>query len=264
MPPVQLVRLRPQVNTLMTHYQDEGLFEKTLLLIFEKYTEKRSATNAWLRPDPGMPSYNLSPLVMNELENAFEALSKLHPAEAIRLADHIWQQPYYEPKRLAIILLASLPPENREAFFQRIEQWIPAGLQDCLISELIEHISILPRALSSERWIDLVRTWLYSDDKNLVKVGMRAVSKVVENPRFQNLPRVFDLLEPLYAQPRIDRQKNLTALTRTLIERSQPETAAFLISLVEIHQKANVSALVRKLMPLFDTYYQDEIRKVVF
>ena len=263
MPPVQLARLRPQVNTLMNQYQDEGLFEKTLLLIFEKYTEKRSATNAWLRPDPGMPSYDLSPLVMNELENAFESMAKLHPQEAIRLADRIWQQTYYEPKRLAILTLAALRPPHSEAFFQRIEQWIPAGLEDCLISELIEQISRLPETVTSERWIGLVHTWLYAEDKNLAKIGMRAVSKLVENTGFQNLPLVFDLIEPLYAQPKIALQKNLGALTRVLIERSQPETAAFLISLVDLHPSPPVSALVRKLLPLFDEYYQEEIRQVV-
>jgi hypothetical protein len=72
------------------------------------------------------------------------------------------------------------------------------------------------------------------------------------------------LITPLYSQPDIAMQRNLTELTRWLIERSEPETASFLISMVEVNRKPAVSALVRKLMPLFDEYYQADIRKAVF
>ena len=263
MPPVQLSRLRPQVNTLMAQYRDEDLFQRTLLLIFEKYAEKKSAVNVWLRPDPGMPSYNLSPIALNELENAFEVLAKVHPEEAIQLADMLWKQDMYEPRKLAIIALSALLPPYQEAFIERAKSWIPQGLPDSLIGEIMEQSSRKPKIVASPQWMEMVRAWLWSQDKNLRKIGMRAIGNMARSKEFHNLPLVFELIEPLYTNPKIALQKNLTELTRVLIARSQPETAAFLISLVEMQRKQEVSALVRKLLPLFDEYYQDEIRHVV-
>ena len=66
MPPVQLARLRPQVNALMAHYQDREYFRKTLLLLLEKYSEKKSATNTWLQDDHNIPAYRVPLIVMNE------------------------------------------------------------------------------------------------------------------------------------------------------------------------------------------------------
>lgn len=263
MPPVQLSRLRPQVNTLMAQYQDEDLFRKTLLLIFERYTEKKSVVNVWLQPDPGMPAYNLSPIVMNELENAFEVLAKVHPEETIRLADMLWKQEMYEPRKLAITALAALLPPHGAVFIERARGWNPQELPDSLVSEIMELSSRKPEIVASPQWSALVRTWIYSEDKKLQKIGMRAAANMARSKEFKNLPLVFELVEPLYTQPRIALQKSLADLTRVLIARSEPETAAFLISLVEMQQKKEVSALVRKLLPLFDKFYQDEIRKVV-
>jgi hypothetical protein len=263
MPPVQLSRLRPQVNTLMAQYQDEDLFRKTLFLIFEKYAEKKSAVNVWLRPDPGMPAYNLSPIVLNELENAFETLAKVHPEQAIRLADMLWEQDMYEPRKLAITALSALLPPHHEVFIEYTRRWIPQGVPDSLVGEIMEHSSRKPEIVTSPQWSALVRAWIWSEDKSLQKIGMRAAGNMARSKGFHNLPLVFELIDPLYTQHRIALQKNLADLTRVLIARSEPETAAFLISLVEMQQKKEVSALVRKLLPLFDEFYQKEIRKVV-
>lgn len=263
MPPVQLSRLRPQVNTLMAQYQDEDLFQKTLLLIFEKYTEKKSTVNAWLQSDPGMPAYNLSPIVMNELENAFEVLAKVHPEETIHLADMLWKHDMYEPRKLAISALAALLPPHQRVFIERAKSWIPQELPDSLVTEIMELSSQKPEIVSSPQWTALVRAWIWSQDKSMQKIGMRAAANMARSKKFKNLPLVFELVEPLYTQPKIALQKNLNDLTRVLIARSEPETAAFLISLVELQQKKEVSALARKLLPLFDEFYQDEIRKVV-
>lgn len=263
MPPVQIARLRPQVNALMAHYQDREYFRKTLLLIFERYSEKKSITNTWLRTDPGLPAYQVPLIVINELESAFSILAKTHPAESARLADMLWALPHYEPKKLAIFLLARLAPPYQDEFIRHVEGWITEGLPESLIAEVIEQSSQKPELVGSPQWTNLVRAWILSGRKDLKKVGIRAAVILAENRDFQNLPLLFDLVAPLYTQPRIAIQKSVMELTRRLIERSQPETASFLISLAEMNRRDEVFALIRKCLPLFDSFYQGEIRKTV-
>jgi hypothetical protein len=272
MPPVQLARLRPQVNALMSHYEDQALFSRTLLLILEKYSEKFSqrpgspGARAPQRLDPELPAYNVPPVVLNELESALEALAKLQPQQSACLADVMWAQPSYESKKLAIFLLARLPAGYQGEFIARIQRWFAGGIPNIsqsLIAEFIQQSSQKLEIISSRAWLALLRAWIASEDKRLQQIGMQAAGDLAANRAFQNLPLVFELAAPLYSQPKITLQKDLAALTRRLIERSQPETASFLISLVELSQKPAVSALVRKLLPLFDEYYREEIRKAV-
>ncbi|MDK2981973.1 MAG: hypothetical protein PWQ55_2320 [Chloroflexota bacterium] len=263
MPPVQLSRLRPQVNALMSHYDDEALFTKTLQLILEKYSEKQNTTNAWLRFDPGIPAYYDPPVVLNELESALELLAKTQPQACVGLAEAMWELPQFEPKKLAIFLLAHLGGEHKEAFIQHTRDWYIAGISEALVAEIIQQSSQRMEIVTSREWLNLLNSWLLSDDKNTQKIGLRAVQTLVDNRAFHNLPVIYTLITPLYSDPRITLQRDLTELTRKLIERSQPETAAFLISMVEINQKDSVSALVRKLLPLFDDFYQAEIRQAV-
>ena len=263
MPPVSLARLRPQVNALMSHYEDGALFGKTLLLIFEQYSQKPGLR---ARVDPALPAYNLPPVVLSELETGLEALARLQPAACARLADTLWAIPAFESKKLAIFLLAHLPDSHREEFIARIRQWFgqdPGGMNESLIAEFIEQSRHKLEIVASPAWLGLLRAWIASDDKRLQRIAMQAAGDLAANREFQNLPVVFDLVAPLYSRPRITLQKDLADFTRRLIERSQPETASFLISLVELTQSPSVSALVRKLLPLFDEYYREEIRKAV-
>jgi len=263
MPPVQLSRLRPQVNALMSHYGDEACFIKTLRLIFEQYTEKQNPTNAWMRIDPGIPAYFTSPVVMNELESALEVLAKTRPQACIPLAEAMWQMTQYEPKKLAVFLLAHLGGDYREEFIRHVRDWYTAGISEALVGEIIQQSSLRLEILSSREWLNLLESWLLSEDKRTQKIGLRAVQNMMDNRAFQNLPVVFTLITPLYSDPRITLQKDLTELTRKLAERSQPETASFLISMIELNQKDSVAALVRKLLPLFDPFYQAEIKQAV-
>ncbi len=266
MPPVQLSRLRPQVNALMAHYEDEALFRKTLLLILEGYSEKGGSAGRRLRRDPELLAYNVPPVVISELEAGLETLARLQPDACARLADTLWSIPAYEPKKLAIFLLARLPAFHREEFIARIRQWFGgglAGMNEALTAEFIAQSRRKLEIVASPAWLDLLRAWIASDDKRLQRIGMQAAGDLAANRDFQNLPVVFDLVAPLYSQPRITLQKDLAGLTRRLIERSQPETASFLISMVKLTHKPPVSALVRKLLPLFDEYYREEIRKAV-
>ena len=137
-----------------------------------------------------MPAYNLSPIALNELENAFETLAKVHPEQAIRLADMLWEQDMYEPKKLAIMALAALLPPHHEVFIEHARRWIPQGLPDSLIGEIMERSSLKPEIVASPQWSALMRAWIWSQDKSLQKIGMRAAGNMARSKEFKNLPLV--------------------------------------------------------------------------
>ncbi len=263
MPPVELSLLRPQINALMSHYADEALFIRTLRLLLEKYSEKRSSVNVWLQSDPGMPAHNLPLIVINELQSGLEQLAASQPQAAIHLAERMWELEEYEPKRLSVFTLARLPETYQGEFIRHAGEWMQGQLGESLISEIILESSRVLAILRSREWLDLLRGWIESPEKSVQRVGVRAVLRLLENREFENLPLVFELVKPLYRQPRIALQRATNELTRKLIERSQAETAAFLISISQGEASPAAQALVRKSLGMFDAFYQEEMRQAL-
>ena len=176
-------------------------------MIFEQYTEKQNPTNAWMRIDPGIPAYFTSPVVMNELESAMEVLAKTRPQACVPLAEAMWRLPQYEPKKLAVFLLAHMAGDYKEEFIQHVRDWYAAGISEALVGEIIQQSSLRLEILSSREWLNLLESWLLSEDKRTQKIGLRAVQNLLDNRAFQNLPVVFTLVTPLYSDPRITLQK---------------------------------------------------------
>jgi len=262
MPPVLLMRLRPQVNALIAQSADEALFLRTLLQLLERYGERKPTTNAWLRPDPGMPALRTSPLVMRELENALETLARSEPERTLQLALRMWQSELYEPKHLAIHCLARLEPPHQEAFIQHMQDWLAQDLPQSLQTELMRQGAQRSAITRSPAWAQVLRSWALSEDKHSQKLAIQAALQMLEQSDYDALPQVCELMLPLYQQPAIALHKDLSALARKLVERSPAEAAAFLISAVQLGG-AGAAALARKLLALFDEFYRTEIQQAL-
>jgi hypothetical protein len=262
MPPVLLMRLRPQVNALIAQSADEALFLRTLLQLLERYGERKPTTNAWLRPDPGMPTLRTSPLVMREMENALETLAHSEPERTLQLALRMWQSELYEPKHLAVHCLAHLEPPHQEAFIQHMQSWLVGDLPKSLQAELITQGAQRSAITRSPAWVQVLRDWAAGEDKHQQKLAIQAALQMLEQDEYDALPQVCELMLPLFQQPKIALHKDLSILARKLAERSPAEAAAFLISAVGLGG-ADAAALARKLLPLFDEFYRAEIQQVL-
>ena len=258
---IQIPRLRSQINAIAAHFDDSGTFNSTLKSLLNIYSRNKHLPLLLETNPQGLYHYDLAEVVMIELETAFIKLSRNHPLEAIDIADRLWREPLFEPKKLAIILVSHLGDDYGEHFLKRVDEWIDEDLDDQLLNEILaasEQISFL---VTNKKWLELINNWLNSSSSKMVKNGLRALGQIISRKDFQDMPFVFGLMFPIFIQPELSIQKNLIDFTRLMVKKSQSETASFLISLGEIYPEKKVQIFIRKCLPFFDEFYQKELQQ---
>lgn len=258
---VKLSRLKSQLNALAVHFSEPELFQGAATSLFEMYENKRISTNQWSGRTQ-LSFYGIPESVMAELETKFAALSREFPQEAIANADFLWTAPYYEPKKIAIVILSKLDAAYVNEFIKRIQSWISPALEDILVTDLISSINDKTEISHSKEWLLMVKTLLDSHEPKSVELGLISLKATLSQP-FQNLPGIFSLVTPILQNPNRASQKELVDVIKALINQSEAETASFLLMIAEIYPGDNTLKTMRKFIPLFDKYYQNELRSTL-
>jgi hypothetical protein len=259
MPLVQLSRLRSQLNALEAHFSDPEMFRDSLTSLFLVYENKKSITNIWLRKNTQFSTYNVPESVIAELESKIAVLARLKPESALTNADILWKIPFYEPKKTAIALISNLEDTYDKEFIQRAFQWLTVELEEILVKDLIASVESKPDLLQSKQWLDFINNWLISREIIEIKLGLQVLFRTLSHG-YHNLPMIFSILAPLINKPHLTIQKELVSVIQELIQLSEAETASFLIMTGELYPDEENLKFLRKCIPLFDSFYQKEIR----
>ncbi|NMC16144.1 MAG: hypothetical protein GYA40_05835, partial [Chloroflexi bacterium] len=108
---IDLTRLQKQIGELVSLLSEPTAFIKTLHEILDFYERRAYRPSRELVPKTFMRSYNLPAQVLPLIEIGLKESASLHPAEALALAQALWQDPYYEARELAALVLGQLPAE---------------------------------------------------------------------------------------------------------------------------------------------------------
>lgn len=257
---VNIPGLSSQIRAMNAHLSNTDIFLNSLRSILLTYSENKYMD--MLKNDQGKsPSYQIPEIVFAELDSSFKSISRSHPKEAIGIADLLWEEKYLEPKKFAITIISNLDNTYGDVFIDRIKQWVDDQLDAQLVGEILSSSRTKSYLTFNDSWLDLISKWLVAASKQLNKNGLIALGQLVSRKDFQNLPKVFGLITPIFSQPELTIQKDLITFIKSLINRTQAETASFLIMLLEIYPSNDVYAFIRKCLPLFDDYYQEELRR---
>ena len=260
---IQIPRLRSQINAVAAHFGDSGTFTSALKSLLINYSRNKHFPLLLEASSQELVHYDLAEVVIMELESAFIRLAKNYPQEAIEIADRLWREPVFEPKKLAIILISHLGNEYGETFVQHVDKWIDEDLDEKLLNEILDESEQIPYIVTSKKWLELIYHWLNSSSRKMVKNGLKALGQLISRKDFQDMPLIFGLLFPIFSQPDLAIQKNLLDFTSLMAEKTPSETASFLISVGEIYQEKQVRAFIRKCLPFFDEFFQKEIKQSI-
>jgi hypothetical protein len=259
MPSVHLTKLRSQINAVAIHFQEKVDFNRSLISLLEFYSDQKEVGRDWYKTKSAITDLHVPHSVMAELDARLELLAKEHPDAALSNADILWAVDRYESKHAAISLLAGLAQSHQKQAIEKIRQWIVPDLDLRLMKEMIEAFKNRRGILLDKQWVDSLSNWLSKDDDELQRLGLKAISETIRM-NYENLPQIFVLLTPVIQNPRISIQKELIDVIQALIERSEAEIASFMIMAGTLYPKKDVLAFIRKCLPMFDPFFQAEIK----
>jgi hypothetical protein len=261
MPSVQLERLRPQINAIITQYENSEMFTRSLISLLKSYSGDIDHSSSQISAYSLIPRLNVPQIVLNQLEISLKYLARTYPSQTKSIVEKLWEEQFFEPKIIALALLSNLHAQERDFYFEKINIWVDADIEGPIIDVILENAIKNKDIFESKRWLALVEEWLYSKIIRIRKIGLTAISDLINTETYHNLPAIFHLVEPMLSKPHVSINKDLVTLIQSLIKASQPETAAFLIHLSIMYPKPEVYALIRKCMSFFDQYYASEISK---
>jgi len=263
MAPIELEPLRAQINYIFQHFNNAKIFTNSLLLLLERYRQKKGITNSSLGSTTSLQVFNSPQVLITEILSTLEIHVQKDPDAALLISELLWLHKEYEPKMLAYQILFLLPEPYTIQVLSNLEKWIEEYPDDHLVSQMVAVCLNRETLILSDRFLISMQKWLLSREIKQRKIGIKALETLAKSRSFTNLPHLFQLTEYQIEAPVIEIRKDLLALIRALIERSEAETAAFLISISQIHQEEDLLAFVRKCFPLFSDFYRGEIQAVL-
>jgi len=259
MPSVQLERLKPQINAVVTQYENSEMFTRSLISLLKSYSEDIDYSPSQIRAYSLIPRLNVPQVVLNQLEISLKYLARTFPSHTKSIVEKLWEQQYFELKTISLILLSNLEVQEIDFYFKKISKWVDAEIEEPIIDVVLENALANEDIFTNTQWLTLVEKWLYSKNDRIWKIGIKAIVGLINTNAYHNLPAMFRLIEPILSKPHVSINKDLIELIHSLIKASQPETAAFLIHLSVMYPKPEVHALIRKCLPFFDQYYSSRI-----
>ena len=263
MPAINLPRLKAQAAELAELYDQPARFVHQLSGVLEYYADRTH------RPSPSgaeqtiIPAYRVPAQVLDRIAATLSKPAKMDPHGILALADALWAERALEYRLLACTLLGMIAPSPPEPLTDRLQAWAAENQEEPLLDALADQSLARLRVEAQGVFLGWVEGWLGNPALHLQKLGLRALGALLAEPHFEDLPTVFRLLEPLFANAARDLRPELLGLTQGLARRSPQETAHFLRQSCTRDLNPNTAWVIRQCLDDFPAESRAALREAV-
>jgi len=255
-------RLKIQCAELSEHYSDPAQFIPRLHDLFGFYAARIRQTSLSRTPLT-LQSYQIPAPVQRALLIELEEYLEEEPSQGLNLVDALWKEEWVEFRQLAIICLGELAPFNPEQILDRIKIWLNScnaeNIRRKIIAGGLTHLVTRKPNIVLEFISDLIS----SETKMNHQAALFGLLTFAENPDFDNLPVIFNLLAEILKKKEEGLVKEITALLKILQKRSEQETAFFLERQLTIAAKPRIFRLIRQVLSNFSAENQSFLREAL-
>jgi len=224
MPAFQLQQFRQQLNQLLVDFALPTAFHQQLTHLFERYEQPSFRYGEGVKAPPE-PAYHIPSVMMEELNSALTRMAAERPRSAVLLAQECWRDPYFETKKIAVVLMGSAPLFDTDYF------------EDAFLHMLqqadTEHLDMLflhaPKKYAEEhftRLVDWITDWLA--DTQTRQIAYAAIQGIIDRGNLDHLPTIFRLVEPAVIRGDAGERDHILQIMEGLADLSPMETAYFL------------------------------------
>ncbi len=245
MPAVDIARLKMQAATLVEKFDQPAVFIAELHRILDFYAD-RTLRMGIAVPASVLPAYRASAAVLRQIENELAPLATLFPEQSMALTDALWKEGYLETRLLAAALLGRTNPSS-PLLTERIAAWVQRA-RDPQVRRAILSISLHRiRKEQPQRFIELIQTWFQPEEIRQWSNAIYALIPLLEDPEFENLPPIYNLLSPALEKFPTNLQPELVDLLRALYAASPVETTYFLKQTIAGTGNGQLLTLLRRI-----------------
>lgn len=262
MPAIDLTRLRKQATRLADFFFLPDEFMKHLREMLEFYVNYTLRTVENVAPGSNLKTYRTPPAVLTQIQNELRAKAEANPHFALELADILWDEGALETRLLASFLLGRIPPQE-ERLLPRITAWTQQIRDPEVRVALLTTSLTRMRKETPNQFLALVREYLHPERSRSWSNGIQALIPMIADSDFENLPAIFDIVEPVVEEAPSTLQYDLTDLIVTLYRASPNETIFMLKHILTTTENQMTAVTLRRISPDFPPPLQKELRDLL-
>lgn len=263
MPAINPARLKQQAALLAEHFDQPAAYVRSLNHLLDFYADRSRRPGRMGAPSPLLQAYKTRPPVLRQILLALLPQAQQDWQAALALCDALWEQPYVELRQLAAGLLGQVRPPSFEPVITRLEAWLASPLDPHLLELVLDQSLFNLRQEQPQILIELIDRWLASDSLVLNRMGLRALTDLVVDPDFHNIPVFFHLIQGLARSLPSGIKPEMLDLLAALARRSPQETSFFLRQTLETHQSPDTAWLIRQSYTAFPPAVEAGLRAAV-
>ncbi len=263
MPAVQLARLRIQIVRLSELFQDPPAFRQGLESLLEHYGDRSYRHGEEIIESGQIPSFNVPPLVMRQLEMELNRVTGDVIQCNFELLDSIWKSEYREMRQIAIFLLGRASANEPKSYFTTLKKWCQPGEDTTLLAELLAKSGVKIRASDPAAWLAMVNNWCRHKNYRVREIGLIALDPLLSEHGLENLPEIFNILEPLLLETDLALQKRLLVTCQRLYRTSPVEALEYFKHLIQSNASGHFLRLMRRFLPSLSSDDQVKMRQIL-
>jgi hypothetical protein len=178
------------------------------------------------------------------------------------LADALWDEGWLETRLLAAYLLGRIPPQE-ERLLARLTAWTQAVRDPSVRAALLTTSLTRLRRETPDLFLILVKEWLHPARQRMWSNGIQALVPLISSHEFDNLPPIFETIEPILKAAPAALQFDLQELITTLYLASPDETAYFLQQILKGTKSPLPAVALRRMSPELPQELQTSLREML-
>jgi hypothetical protein len=182
-------------------------------------------------------------------------LAATFPEQAMALTDSLWKDGFLESRLLAAALMGRIPP-GTNLLLERITAWVSRTRDEQLRNALLSVSLVRVRRESPSKFLQLMRAWFNPDAPRMWENAIHAIIPLIQDPNYENLPPVFNILSPVIKSMPSIMQNDLADLINALYAASPVETTFFLRQTITSASSRQLSVTIRRILPQLPTTLQ--------
>jgi DNA alkylation repair enzyme. len=261
MPAIDLARLKKQTARLADIFDQPNPFLRELREVLEFYVN-RTLRSQSVAPSSVLPTYRTPVVVLRQIETEIGTVAERQPIQALELADALWDEGWLETRLLAAFLLGRIPPQE-ERLLARLTAWTQAVRDPEVRAALLTTSLTRLRKETPDLFLILVKEWLHPARQRMWSNGIQALVPLISSPDFDNLPPIFDIVEPVIKTSPGTLQFDLQELITVLYEASPEETIYFLQQILKESKSPLPAVALRRMSPELPPELQSNLREML-
>lgn len=261
MPAIDLARLKKQTARLADLFDQPSAFLSELREVLDHYIN-RTLRSQGVAPSSVLPTYRTPAVVLRQIEIELGPVAEKQPIQALELADALWDEGWLETRLLAAFLLGRIPPQE-ERLLARLTAWTQAVRDPNVRAALLTTSLTRLRKETPDLFLVLVKEWLHPARQRMWSNGIQALVPLISSPDFDNLPPIFEVVEPLLKASPAALQSDIKELFVTLYQASPDETVFFIQQILKDTKNPLPAVTLRRMSPDLPQDFQASVRELL-